>query len=125
MTINEPKAVALVLEDIVVVHQRHIHPAVDRMAVETAMVRIWDYHRRRLVCSIQHLVSIVLCDKFLIHNLFGFVCSQIFILPFFCYIHAASAFAPLASTAWHQALVPVHASSHQTSWHNPSAATAV
>ncbi|XP_037032902.1 transcription factor collier isoform X2 [Bradysia coprophila] len=40
---------------------------------------------------------------------------------------STSAFAPLVatSTAWHQALVPVHATSHQTSWHNPSAATAV
>lgn len=38
---------------------------------------------------------------------------------------SASAFAPLVTTssAWHQALVPVHTSTHQT-WHNPSATTA-
>lgn len=58
MIINELRAVALVLEDIVVVHRRHIHLVVDRMVVEMDMVRIWDYHRRRLVYSIQHLVSI-------------------------------------------------------------------
>lgn len=60
MTINEPKVVALVLEDIVVVHQRHIHQAVDHMAAEMDMVQIWDYHHHQLVYSIQHLVSIVL-----------------------------------------------------------------
>lgn len=58
-----PKAVALVLEDIVVVHQRRIHPVVDHMAVATDMVQIWDCHPHQLVCLIRHLVSIVLCDK--------------------------------------------------------------
>lgn len=132
MIINEHKVVALVREDIVVVHRRHIHLVVDRMVVEMAMVRIWDYHHHQLVCSIQHLVSFNLSNsKFVViisFCLVGFRQRQnIYFIFFFRYIHAASAFAPLVatSTAWHQALVPVHASPHQTSWHNPSAATAV
>lgn len=84
MTINELKVVALVLEDIVVVHQRHIHLAVDRMVEEMDMVRIWDYHLHQLVCSILHLVSIVLFDRnsFRFLLLFSLVRKYLFYLFF-------------------------------------------
>lgn len=78
MTINEPKVVALVLEDIVVAHQRLIHLVADHMVVAMDMVQIWDYRHHQLVCSIQHLVSIVLSDNLFLFYLFSFVRKYLF-----------------------------------------------